>query len=198
MVVKKEEARSLVFDRRKSLDAFALKRTSFKVSENLSFYIRKTGFKKISIYLSYGKEPSTDSLVAYCLSLGLEVYVPVADYSQKKLYHARLADLSRVKKDAKGIRIPENPEKLYPPSEVNLDAVVCPGIAFDLSGNRVGHGEGFYDIFLKEVGRAHKIGVCFEFQLFDSLETYAHDVRMDAIVTEERIIEISASKSQQE
>jgi 5-formyltetrahydrofolate cyclo-ligase len=69
----------------------------------------------------------------------------------------------------------------------NPDVIIVPGIAFDLKLNRIGFGGGFYDRFLKK-SNAVKIGVCYDFQVTDSIETEEHDIKMDLVVTEKRML----------
>lgn len=63
-----------------------------------------------------------------------------------------------------------------------IDLVVVPGMAFDKEGNRLGRGRGYYDKFLTKVD-AHKVGVCFPFQLVDHVPHDEHDIRMDEVIT---------------
>lgn len=65
----------------------------------------------------------------------------------------------------------------------DIELIIVPGVAFDRKGNRLGRGKGFYDRLLSDVD-ATKIGVGYEFQLFDEIPTDEHDVRMDAIITQ--------------
>ena len=60
---------------------------------------------------------------------------------------------------------------------------MVPAVAYDRKGNRLGRGKGFYDRLLKTT-KATKIGVGYEFQLFDELPTEPHDVAMDIIITQ--------------
>lgn len=63
-----------------------------------------------------------------------------------------------------------------------IDAFLCPGIAFDLNGGRLGRGRGFYDrILAKARPDALKIGVCFPNQIVVSTFSEAHDARMDEV-----------------
>lgn len=64
----------------------------------------------------------------------------------------------------------------------SIELVIVPGIAFDKNGNRLGRGKGFYDKFLKHT-KAFKLGVCFDFQLFDDVPFEEHDVRMDSVIS---------------
>lgn len=70
-----------------------------------------------------------------------------------------------------------------------LDLIIVPGVAFDKSGNRLGRGKGFYDRLLANTN-ATKIGVGYEFQLFDELPCEPHDIRMDVVVTQNNFIQI--------
>ncbi len=65
----------------------------------------------------------------------------------------------------------------------HIDLAVIPGVAFDLNGNRLGRGKGYYDRFLPLLPHACKIGVCFPFQLVDSVPAEPFDIRMDIIIT---------------
>ncbi|HEY9124723.1 MAG TPA: 5-formyltetrahydrofolate cyclo-ligase [Bacteroidales bacterium] len=62
-----------------------------------------------------------------------------------------------------------------------IEALIIPGIAFDKSGNRLGRGKGYYDRFLS-TSNAFKIGVCFEFQLFESIPALPHDVKVNMVI----------------
>ncbi len=76
----------------------------------------------------------------------------------------------------------------------NIDCVIVPGIAFDQLGNRVGSGLGFYDKFLKKATHAVKIGLAFEYQMVESIVHEEHDVLMDFVVTDKRIIDCKGKK----
>ena len=73
----------------------------------------------------------------------------------------------------------------------DIDLVIIPGAAFDPSGNRLGYGAGYYDILLAE--RKKKIPVialAYEEQVVDSIPSEKHDVKVDVIITDQRVIEI--------
>lgn len=68
-----------------------------------------------------------------------------------------------------------------------MEMIVVPAVAYDAKGNRVGRGKGYYDRLL-ENSSATKVGVAYEFQLFDDIESEPHDVRVDIVITERRTI----------
>jgi 5-formyltetrahydrofolate cyclo-ligase len=64
-----------------------------------------------------------------------------------------------------------------------IDAFICPGLAFDRAGGRLGRGRGYYDRILAGArADALKIGVCFEFQLVPDTFAEAHDIHMDHVI----------------
>jgi 5-formyltetrahydrofolate cyclo-ligase len=73
------------------------------------------------------------------------------------------------------------PQLGMPVSINEVDLVIVPGVAFDLKGNRMGRGKGYYDRLL--AGRSvYKVGVCFNFQLVESVPTDEYDIKMDKII----------------
>jgi 5-formyltetrahydrofolate cyclo-ligase len=63
-----------------------------------------------------------------------------------------------------------------------IDLIIVPGVAFDKSLNRLGRGKAYYDKLLKN-SKALKIGVCFDFQMLESVPVDKYDVKMDLIIT---------------
>ncbi len=73
-----------------------------------------------------------------------------------------------------------------PDTELNfegvLDLAIIPGVAFDRNRNRLGRGRGYYDRFLTN-SICVRIGICFDFQLFDDIPANKNDKRMDLIIS---------------
>ncbi len=64
-----------------------------------------------------------------------------------------------------------------------IDAFICPGLAFDKNGGRLGRGRGFYDRLLAQARPdALKIGICFPEQLVPDSFSEAHDIQMDLVI----------------
>ena len=68
------------------------------------------------------------------------------------------------------------------------DIALLPGVAFDLAGGRLGYGGGYYDRFLEKGLDCPRVGLCFEFQLVESLPLAPWDQRVNYICTEERML----------
>jgi 5-formyltetrahydrofolate cyclo-ligase len=70
-------------------------------------------------------------------------------------------------------------------SAEDLDLIMVPGVAFDRTGARMGHGFGYYDRLLEHArADAPLVALAFECQLFPEIPTAAHDIFMDKIITE--------------
>ena len=66
-----------------------------------------------------------------------------------------------------------------------IDLIIVPGVAFDRSGGRTGHGKGYYDKLLEHARPdAPLVALAFECQFFDEIPTEEHDIFMDRIITE--------------
>ena len=141
----------------------------------------------ILFYVSYGSEVATHEMIQTCLATGKKVVVPCTDVKNKTLSLSELRQWDDLCVGAYHIQEP----RMECRCEVALDAVdliIVPGIAFDRAGHRIGHGMGYYDRLLSENVKATKIGLAFELQLVDTIPTEHHDVSVDMIITEKRII----------
>jgi 5-formyltetrahydrofolate cyclo-ligase len=65
---------------------------------------------------------------------------------------------------------------------------VVPGVAFDPRGARLGRGGGWYDRALGAPPGGIRVGLAFDFQVLPVLPEAPWDVRMHAVVTDERLL----------
>ena len=65
--------------------------------------------------------------------------------------------------------------------------VLVPGVAFTKDGKRLGHGKGFYDIYIERMKKAGMnpflCGICLPCQVLEDLPADEHDVLMDVILS---------------
>jgi 5-formyltetrahydrofolate cyclo-ligase len=72
--------------------------------------------------------------------------------------------------------------------EMSPEVIVVPAIALAADGHRLGYGAGFYDRALTQHPSAIKIGVAYDFQLLVEVPSFPHDVAMNLVVTDARVI----------
>ena len=82
-----------------------------------------------------------------------------------------------------GVREPASSCVEMPP--MKFDLVLVPGVAFDVSGNRLGRGKGFYDRLLAKTSGV-KCGVGYDFQLLEKIPAEPHDAKVNFIFTPSR------------
>ena len=89
---------------------------------------------------------------------------------------------------AYGILEPEGDLTVAPHT---FDAVLVPGLAFDIMGNRLGFGAGYYDRFLSMVGpQTLRIGIGYDWQIVETVPVGTHDIHLTHIITDQRLIEV--------
>ena len=74
-------------------------------------------------------------------------------------------------------------EPVASPYQGAIDLIVIPGVAFDLSLNRLGRGKGYYDRFLAHHPNTYRLGVCFKFQIVPEVPTESFDLPMHELIT---------------
>lgn len=65
--------------------------------------------------------------------------------------------------------VPYNLDALAHVPLLEIDCILVPGLGFDRELYRIGHGKGFYDRFLIQVGNIPTIGVGFKEQMCEEL-----------------------------
>ncbi len=70
----------------------------------------------------------------------------------------------------------------------DVDAVVTPGLAFTLAGDRLGYGAGFYDRWFAAHPPARRVAVAYECQIAAALPTSERDIPVEWLVTEARSV----------
>ena len=126
----------------------------------------------------------------------MQVTVPLVSFAQKHMIPVEIHSLDQpMETDHYGLRTPTNGAPI-PVDQVDL--VIVPGLGFDRSGYRIGRGSGFYDRFLAQTAFVGKTcGVGFELQLIDAVPTAAHDVKLDMLVTDQRVLRFGRDADRQ-
>lgn len=138
-------------------------------------------------YVSVGDETDTAELIRRALAEGKRVAVPRCDKSRPGIMEAcEIHSLEELRPGAFGIPEPGAFCPVTAPEEISLCIVPCVSVNPD-TGARLGYGGGYYDRYLLRTG-AVRAALCRERLLSREVPEEPHDVRMDLVVTEERVI----------
>jgi 5-formyltetrahydrofolate cyclo-ligase len=148
-------------------------------------------YKAATLVISYcaqDDEVQTRPIIERALANGKRVAVIVTDVPSKTLSFSEIKSFEDdLAPGAFGIREPK-PGLLRPVSIEEADVVLVPLVAWDEKGHRLGYGAGYFDRALAGAGRTTKVGLALESQRFEQIPESKHDVPLDVIVTETRIV----------
>ena len=190
----KSGIRALLLKKRNSI-----KLTEKKLKENA---IRKRLFslhdikkaKNILFYVSFQSEVDTIHCIQRTFKLKKHVVLPLVESKKRELRLYEIKNLSDLRPGYMGIQEPlvkKNREKFLN----DIELVIIPGAGFDMEGNRLGYGFGYYDKLLsKSQGHITTIALAFEEQVVPNLPKESHDVQIDKIITEKRVINCTKGK----
>lgn len=191
----KQEERAALRDSlreaRKSLadaDQAAATAGLLKILSEEEFFQRAT---RLAFYQQVDGEIDPQALVDHSMEQGKTCYLPVInqDNEQTLTFAPFDADTEMVV-NKWGIAEPPLPEEIVSPTI--FDVVFVPLVGFDVNCFRLGMGKGFYDrtFSFKIFNRRSQpllVGLAHECQLTDPFPTETWDVRLDAVVTPEKI-----------
>lgn len=180
----KNQLKKDILEKRNSLTKQEILEKSELIKNNLfrnKFYRES---KSVMFFVSFNSEVYTHEMIKEALKSKRVIVPKVVEH---EIEPSLIIDFdSMVSSGRFGILEPIEAMKV---AYDNIDLVVVPGSVFDLNGHRIGFGLGFYDRFLHKVSRSVKIGLAFDFQIVDKIPHEEHDVPVDFIVTDKRIIE---------
>lgn len=141
----------------------------------------------IFIYISYGSEINTRSIIRRALNESKRIYVPRTELKTRVMDAVEISSLDNLVKSSYGILEPSKDKPCIDPNE--LDLIVVPGVAFDRNGGRMGYGAGFYDRYFKKITgnnieRITKLALAYDFQVVNEVPMGEFDMPVDCILTE--------------
>jgi 5-formyltetrahydrofolate cyclo-ligase len=144
--------------------------------------------QSVLFYASFRSEVETSDVIRESLSMGKRVILPKVDKENHRLQLYEIKSISELTKGYMGIPEPHPTEERIMILE-DIDLVIVPGAGYDYSGNRLGYGGGYYDILLSgKKNNMPVIALAYEEQLVDAIPAEQHDVIVDMIVTDLRVI----------
>jgi 5-formyltetrahydrofolate cyclo-ligase len=143
--------------------------------------------RSVLIYVSRRHEIDTHGVIQKLLRHGHKVFVPHFDEATHQYAVSGLCDFHGELKWGKFDILEPKPEAIRPAKVEAIAAFLLPGLAFDKQGTRLGRGKAYFDRLLHLV-RGVKIALAHEFQVLNEVPAEPHDVPVDFIVTETRVV----------
>ena len=180
----KIEARKKYLDLRKKLDNVQIISKSISISNNLQdLPIWEHNFYHIYLPIKEKNEVDTMQINNILNNKKKKVLIPKSDFNNTTMKSFLLNDNTVLKKNNYGITEPINNEEFLG----RIDVIFIPLVAYDLIGNRVGYGKGFYDKFLRNQNNIIlRVGLSF-FNPEKRIKIDEHDENLDFCVTPNRI-----------
>jgi 5-formyltetrahydrofolate cyclo-ligase len=149
------------------------------------------GASTVLFFLSFRSEVLTEEAVRAALAQGRRVVVPVSDTARRELILYQIIDYDAdLVTGAYGIPEPA-PDRTTPVDAKDLDFVLVPGAVFDPACRRIGYGGGYYDGFFPRLrARVPRVAVAFDLQIVPKVPTEPHDLPVDAVVTQNRVLRL--------
>ena len=183
--IKKDKIRKKILAKRNILSDKDINKKSDLIIKNLASYIEN--IQNIMIFMDMKTEVKITKL--------LELY-PKKNFFISKITNSKNREMKINKYNKNELILHkfgyyESSSNDFYDEEI-LDVVIVPALAFDSKKNRIGFGGGYYDTFLEKVRKKNNkalfIGVCYDFQIIDSVPTEKHDVALDFVISESKII----------
>lgn len=149
------------------------------IMDRLSVLSEYINARTVFCFLSFGSEVDTSVIIKDAIA-GKDLYVP--KIIDKTMCIVKIDSSTVFEPGAFGI-----PEPTAPPSELIPDIVIVPSVALSYGFDRLGYGAGYYDRYLSDKETV-KIAVNFDSFLIPALPHDKHDILMDIIITENRIL----------
>lgn len=136
----------------------------------------------VAAYVSLANEPGTGPLLERLLALGRRVVVPVL-LPDNDLDWAVYTGADALAPAPRGLLEPRGP-RLGPDAVATADVVLCPGVAVDRAGHRLGRGGGSYDRALARVPAGTFVcTLLYEDEVLEAVPVAEHDRPVDAVAT---------------
>ena len=179
----KNQIKESVLEKRNSLSKQEVFERSKKIEKNLIDIDNYKKSKVVMFFVSFNSEVNTHDMIKNSLK---NKTVVIPKLINKDIEPSVIIDFDSLIAGKFGILEPIEIMKI---AYKNIDLILVPGIVFDKEGHRIGYGFGYYDKFLRKAPKAIKIGLAFDFQVIDKIPREMHDMPVDLIVTDERVID---------
>lgn len=192
----KRQLRNEMIDKRNSIKEYKKMLYDKKIFESICSLPEYLHSNLVLPYVSYGSEADTIRIIKISLKNHKVIAVPKI-LSDGKMDFFIIQSIEDLKPGTMNILEPEGAEEksislMIKNKKINNAIMLIPGLAFDKQMNRLGYGKGYYDNYISFLHKEHvtitKAALLYESQLIKSVPTDSHDMKMDMLITPDRII----------
>lgn len=155
------------------------------IRQHILQLVNSHNIKSVAAYWSFNGEPDITPVCRQLMASGCELALPVIparnDHSMK--FYSWRAETT-LAKNWYGIFEPQEPISI-PISD--FDMLIMPLVGYDLLGNRLGMGGGYYDRHLESLRDSQtplRVGVAYKLQQIDTIEKNDWDIPLHGVVNE--------------
>lgn len=200
----RNQIRQLIRTKRQNLSHIDQKKLSGDLLTQLTQRTDVLAAKNIAVYLANDGELDPMQFIKWCWQQNKNIYLPVIHpFSPGNLLFLHYHQNSEMQTNKYGILEPKLDVRLIK-SINDIDIICTPLVAFDLTGNRLGMGGGFYDRTLsawfkhyrfvdeeknayeRKLTKPYPIGLAHDIQLIDAIPSQLWDIPLPEIVTPTR------------
>jgi 5-formyltetrahydrofolate cyclo-ligase len=142
----------------------------------------------VMLYMPLATEIDLTPAAVRCFQMGKTVCVPKVDWTRRDMAAVEVNSFDDhvMDIDEHGLRSPRECRPILPSL---IELVVVPGLAFDVYGNRLGRGGGYYDRYLRRLRSGTTVvALAFDWQIVDTVPADDRDMAVNLIVTDRRVI----------
>ena len=143
--------------------------------------------RSVALYNPIQNEVETGAIRDHALVTGKNVFFPRFG-PEDSLELIKIESATEFSPGRFGILEPTGEGRLAGRDQEEL-VVFVPGVAFDLRGNRLGRGKGWYDRLIKELGEATLVAIAYDFQIVDEVPAEEWDQRVHYVITERSVVD---------
>jgi 5-formyltetrahydrofolate cyclo-ligase len=182
----KQVVREAAFAARSSLTPEERRHASQRIADRVAGLEVFQRARTLALYAPLGAEVDTATLAAAAVLGGRRVAYPRLRPAGLGMAFCACPPEALVMGPLRALEPPAGAVEV---AAEELDLVLVPGVAFDAAGRRIGRGRGHYDATLSGLRPgAWRVGLAFEAQLVAAVPEEPHDARLDAVVTEARVL----------
>lgn len=144
----------------------------------------------VFFFISFRSEVSTEPMIRRAIAEGKRICLPYTYPETKAMVASHILDFDTELQLGNYNILEPKEEFIRPVEPAAIDLIITPGVAFDVRGGRLGYGGGYYDrFFAQRKEGCPLVALAFEMQIVEEVPRGDHDQLVDALVTEERVID---------